>query len=466
MSKRTKLLIIVAIGALIWLLPSPEGVRPGAMRLLGVFVATVVGLIIQPLPVGSVAFIGLVVAGFSGVIGINEILSGFGTTLIWLVVVAFLFTRGFIKTGLGRRIAFLIMRAIGDSSLKLGYAMVLSDLVLAPVTPSNTARSAGILFPIARSLASAFDSEPGPTARRLGSYLMATTLQGNVGTCAMFMTACAPNPFMAALAVQVAGVKISWGLWALAAFVPGVVSLALIPLIIYKLIPPEITKTPEARCLAHDELVKLGSFSPGEKVVCGVFLLSIILWGTAYWTNIDATLVAMLGVALMLLFGALEWSDVIQEKGAWDTMIWMGTLVNLASALNKEGLINWFAKAVAGAMIGVPWEATLVILVVIYVFSHYAFASVSAHSVAMYGAFLAVALAAGAPPYLALLVLAFFASLCGGITHYSTVPAPVYFETGYVSMGDWWKVGFILAMVHMAVWLVVGGAWWKLLGLW
>lgn len=466
MGKITKLLIIVAVGLLLWFLPSPAGVKVEAWRLLAVFVATIVGFILQPLPIGSIAFISLVFCGLSGVLGLQDMLSGFSNSTIWLIVAAFCFSKGFSKTGLGRRIAYMIMKALGNSTLKLGYVMLLSDLVLAPATPSTAARSGAVLFPIVRSLVAVFDSQPGATARKIGSYLMVTTLQGNIVTCAMFLTACAPNPLMVTLAAQVAGINISWGLWAAAAFIPGMVSLLLIPLIIYKIYPPEITETPEARRLATEELEKIGPISYGEKVVCGVFILCIALWCTAQWTNLDATIVAMMGVALMLLLDAIDWNDVIQEKGAWDIMIWLGTLINLAGALNKQGLISWFAKTVGTTIGGVPWELALLILVVTYVCSHYGFASTSAHATAMYAAFLAVALAAGAPPYLAALSLAFTATLCGGITHYSTAPAPIYFGAGYVSQSDWWRIGFILALVHIVVWTVIGSAWWKILGLW
>ena len=332
-------LIAVVIGLILWFLPAPAGLKPQAWHLLAIFVATIIGFILQPLPIGAIAFISLSIAGLTKTLTPAEALNGFGQSIMWLIVSAFLFALGFIKTGLGKRIAYKIMGAIGDSSLKLGYALVLSDLVIAPATPSNTARAGGIMYPIVRSLCSAFGSEPGESSRKIGSYLMKTAFQGNTITSAMFLTSVAPNTLVAVLALQTAKVQISWGTWALAAVLPGLISLAIVPYLLYKIYPPEIDKTPEAKEIARKELEKMGPMSSGEKIVSGVFVLALVLWATGSITKIDATIVAMLGVGIMLIGKAIDWKDILAEKGAWDTVIWMGGLISLASALTKYGVI-------------------------------------------------------------------------------------------------------------------------------
>ena len=301
MNKLYRGVFAVAVGALIWFLPMPTGLKPQAWHLLAIFVATIVGFILKPLPIGSVAFISITFTAFTGVLKPGEVLSGFSNGTIWLIVSAFLFAKGFIKTGLGRRIAYMLIRALGDNTMKLGYALVLSDLIIAPATPSNTARAGGILFPIVRSLCSAFGSEPGPTSRKVGSYLMKTSFQGNAITSAMFMTSCAPNPLMVLLAAKTVGIEISWGVWALAAVVPGIISLMALPYILYKIYPPEITKTPEAKEIATKELNNMGPISKAEKIVAGVFIGALLLWSTSNITKVDATVVAMLGVSVMMI---------------------------------------------------------------------------------------------------------------------------------------------------------------------
>ncbi|MBP2636998.1 MAG: anion transporter family protein [Firmicutes bacterium] len=459
-------LLTVAIGIIIWFIPIPAGVKPQAWQLFAVFVATIAGFILQPVPIGAVAIFSLTFSVFAGILKPAEALSGFSNTTIWLIVAAFLFAKGFIKTGLGRRIAYMIIKAIGDSTLKLGYSMVISDLIISPATPSNTARAGGILFPIVRSLSAAFGSEPGASARKVGAYLMQTAYQGNTITSAMFMTAMAGNPLCVEFAAKTLKINISWGLWAAAASVPGILSLIVVPYLLYKIYPPEITKTPEAKQMAADELSKMGPMSTAEKIIAAVFVGALLLWGTSQYTKFDATFVAILAVSIMLATKVLEWKDVLDEKGAWDTLVWMGSIVALAGFLDKLGFIAWFAKTVSSSIVGVAWVPALVVLLVVYMYAHYGFASLTAHITAMYAAFAAVAVAAGAPAYLVALALAFMSNLCMSLTHYAAGPSPIYFGAGYVDQSTWWRLGFIVSIVNMVIWVGIGSMWWKVLGLW
>lgn len=459
-------LITVLIGAIIWFMPVPAGLKVPAWHLFALFVATILGFILQPLSIGALAFISISFAGLSGVLKVNAALAGFSNSIIWLIVASFIFAIGFRKTGLGLRIAYTLIKAIGDSTLKLGYTLVISDFILSPATPSNTARAGGVIFPIVRSLASAFGSEPGDSSRKVGAYLMQTAYQGNTITSAMFLTSMAGNPLIALLAAKALHINLTWGEWALAAIVPGLISLMVIPYLLYKIYPPEIKKTPEAKEIAAKELEKMGPMSFGEKVVGLVFIGALILWATSQFTQIDATIVAMLGVSVMLIAKVIDWQDILSEKGAWDTLVWMGALVALADNLSKLGFIPWFAKTVSASIAGIPWLWAFVILLVIYMYAHYGFASLTAHITAMYAAFASVAVAAGAPVYLAALSFAFMSNLCMSLTHYAAGPSPIYYGAGYVDQGTWWRLGFIVSIVNIVIWIGSGSVWWKVLGLW
>jgi DASS family divalent anion:Na+ symporter len=465
--KLKKSLFTVFIGAAMWFSPMPAGVTTQAWHLLAIFVSTIIGFILNPIPIGAIAFTSITLSVILNVLKPAEALSGFADTTIWLIVSAFLFAKGFIKTGLGRRIAYNIMHAIGDSTLKLAYALALSDVIIAPATPSNTARAGGILFPIVRSLASAFDSEPDKGPRRIGAFLMMSAFQVNCVTSAMFLTSMSPNPLIASLAAKaVPGLELTWGMWALTASVPAILSVIAVPYVLYKVYPPEIKRTPEAKVLAAKELEKMGPMSMGEKVVSLVFVLCLTLWATASMTKLDATNIAMIGVSIMLWTNTLTWDDVISDKAAWDAMIWMGSLVCLAGFLTKFGLIALFAKAVSASLAGIPWLVSLLILLLVYMYTHYFFASTSAHVTAMYAAFLTVAIVAGAPPYLAAFSLAFMSGLYCGLTHYGNGPASIYFGAGFMPQGTFWKLGFIVSVVNVTIWLTVGPVWWKVIGLW
>lgn len=468
-SQKKKLAGVILLGAVIWFLPHPDAITPIAWHLFAVFAATIAGFILQPLPIGAVAFIGVSVAALLGVVSVKVAISGYGNSTIWLIVCAFLLARAFIKSGLGSRIAYLIIKAIGKSSLTLGYAITLSDFVISPATPSSTARAGGIIYPIIRSLSSALHSEPDDgTARKFGAYIMQIEYQANAITCAMFMTAMAGNPMAVELAAKTIGVEITWSAWATAAIVPGLISLLLMPYLLYKLYPPEIHEMPHAKQMAVEALEKMGPMSWMEKVVLAVFVGSLALWATSSLTHMNATGVGMLAVTVLLLTNVLTWQDVLQEKGAWNTMFWMGSLIALAGALSSSGFIKVVA-GMAGAAIqsaGLSWLTAFIVLVLIYVYSHYAFASVSAHIGAMYAAFLAVAVAVGTPPLLAAISFAALSNIMIPLTHYGGGAAPILYGAGYVPQGTWWKLGFIIVTVNLVIWLGIGSLWWHVIGLW
>ena len=460
------LLVPVAVGAVVWVIPAPDGVAPAAWQLLAIFVATIAGIVLKPLPMGAVAMIGIAVTAATGTLPIGESLGGFANPVIWLIVVAFFISRGFIKTGLGERIAYHFLARLGRSALGLAYGLICADLVLAPAIPSNTARGGGVVYPVLRSIARVLGSDPEDgTAGRIGTFLTLASFQGLVVTSAMFLTAMAANPLAATLAAE-QGVALDWGTWALAASVPGLLSLAVVPWLLYRLETPGVTETPGAAVMAGDRLAAMGPMSRAERVLLATFLLLIVLWAAGRTLGIHSTAAALVGLAVLLLAGVLTWDDVLAEHGAWDTLVWFAALVMMASNLNRLGLIPWFGERVGAAVQGQTWLVAFLVLALVYFYSHYLFASNTAHVSSMYAAFLAVAIVAGTPPALAALVLGFFSNLFGGLTHYGTGPAPVYFGSGYVPMATWWRVGLLASFANVTIWLGVGGAWWKLLGYW
>jgi DASS family divalent anion:Na+ symporter len=359
----------------------------------------------------------------------------------------------------------VFIRAFGRRTIGLAYALGLADLVLAPGIPSGAARTGGVVFPVVKSLASAYGSEPGATADRIGRFLVLSAYQVHAVTCAMFMTSMVANPLIAELTQKTVGIEITWSGWALAAFVPGVICLIVLPYVILLLTRPTIRETPGAAELARDELIRMGSMSREEWVVCSVFLLAFLLWITGSITHINATVVALLALCLMLAFGAITWQDVLGEHAAWDALIWFGGLVGMATMLSKLGLMTWFSGHVGQYVDGWSWPLALIVLVVVYIYSHYLFASLAAHATAFFVPFLTVAIAAGAPAYMAALAFAFSSSLCVSLTHYGGGPSPVYWGAGYADVKQWWSVGFVASLLHILVWIGIGPFWWRALGL-
>jgi DASS family divalent anion:Na+ symporter len=458
--------VVVFCALFVSFIPVPSGITSQSWRLLAIFIATIIGSILRPVPGGAMVLLGVSALVLTGALPVEQALRGYADPIVWLVLAAFFMSRGMIKTGLGRRIALLFVRAIGHRSLGLGYALISTDMVLATIIPSNGARSGGIIFPIAKSLADTYESKPGPTARRLGAFLMVLLYQCDVIICAMFLTGQASNAIIARFAQQTTGIELSYTRWMLGAIVPGLVSLLVVPLLLYRLFPPEIKHTPAAAEFAAAELKRLGRMTWGEKLMLATFGLVAALWMTTGAHGINYAVVALLGICVLLLSGVLEWEDVLAERGAWDVFIWYGGLVRMAEALGETGITQRFAESAASFTGGWVWWGALAGLLLIYFYAHYAFASITAHVTAMYIPFLVVILAAGAPPYLAVLSLAYFSNLNASLTHYGTTPAPIWFGAGYVKQRTWWWLGLLVSVPNILIWVAVGFAWWKLLGWW
>lgn len=434
------------------------------MHMLGIFVFTIAGLILKPLPMGTMALTGVTLVLATKTLRFEEAFSGFSNPVVWLIVAAVLISNGFVKTGLGERIAYHLMRLLGQTSLGMGYGIVATDFILAPAIPSITARSGGIIFPVLLSLSKAFGSEPHAHPRKIGAFLMQTSFQGTVITSAMFLTSMAGNPLVADLAREV-GINITWASWALAAIVPGLISLIVLPLVMYKIYPPEIKKTPDAKNFAKEQLKRLGPLSTNEILLSFVFVLMIGLWIAGPFIQMTAVTTALMGLTFLLLVKVLTWDEVIKQKGAWDTLVWFAALVMMASSLNKLGLMKWFSSFVVANVSHMPWVTGMLCLLIIYFYAHYFFASNIAHIGAMFPPFLIVAISLGTPPMLAALTLGFFGNLFGGLTHYGCGPAPIIYGSGYVKIGMWWKLGFIFSVINIFIWLGLGSIWWKLIGL-
>ena len=468
------LAITLVVGLVIWFLPVPEGVKSNAWHLLAIFVATIVGIILKAAPMGTMAMLGITLCAATQVLApgkpidaIKNALSGFGNSTIWLIGLAFFIARGFIKTGLGNRLAYNFIRMFGKSTLGLAYGLNTADLILAPAIPSNTARAGGVIFPIMKSIAVNMGSEPEKpeTHRKIGAFLTLSSYNANMITSVMFLTATASNP-MAQKFARDLGVDISWGSWAIAAALPGLVCFLLVPLFLYKFYPPELKQTKEAPAMAAAKLKEMGKITVQEWLMVATFIILLVLWIFGNLISIDATTGALIGLCILLLCGVLTWEDVKSEKGAWDTIVWFSALVMMGSYLNSLGLIGWFGNLVGSKMANFSWQLAFPLIILVYSYCHYMFASATAQVAAMYSVFLAVGIAVGVPGPMLAIFLGACPTLMGSLTHYGHGPAPIFFGSTYVDMKDWWKQGFFMSVLFLLVWFIVGGVWWKVIGLW
>lgn len=405
--------------------------------------------------------------------GINDALSGFSNSLIWLIVVSIIIARGVIKTGLGERLAYYFISIFGKRTLGIAYSIVASETILAPVTPSNTARAGAIINPIVQAISRSFKSSPEDnTQSKIGTYLSLVNYQANPISSAMFITATAPNPLVVDLVAQATNMEISltWTQWALGMFLPGICAMFIMPLVIYFLSPPTIRQTPNASKFAKERLAELGAMKRAEKIMLGVFLLLLALWagalGLFFGISLNATTVALLGLSLVLVSGVLSFDDVLKEKTAWNTLVWFSALVMMATMLGKLGVTQFLAEALGGlaSSMGLGEISVMIFLSLAFLYAHYFFASTTAHISAIFFVFYSAGLALGAPPLLYAFIMITSSNIMMALTHYATGTAPVIFGTNYVTLKRWWGVGFVISVVDMLVMISVGLIWWKFLG--
>lgn len=466
-------------------LPKPDGLTLEAWHFVAIFIASILGIILKIMPIGAMSVLIITVVALSQTTSpssakaVADALGSYNNPLIWLIVISVMVSRGLIKTGLGARLGLSFIALLGKRTIGIGYGLALCELLLAPFTPSNTARGGGIIHPVMRSIALAFDSDPAKgTQGKVGTYLALVNYQANPISSAMFVTATAPNPLVVNYIAEATGgsFQLSWSSWALYMLAPGLAAMLLMPLIIYVLSPPQLKHTPNAVDFAKNELKTLGKLKTAERIMMATFLLMLTLWaglpaavfGPAF--TFDPTLVAFIGISVLLLTGTLTWQDILAEKSAWDTLIWFGALMMLAGQLNKLGVIAWFSDNLRAAIehSGIGWPFAMAILVLVFLYSHYVFASTTAHVSAMMLAFLTVGVHLIPADYIKFFALMMTAAstIMMALTHYATGTSPIVFGSAYVTLGRWWGVGLIMSLVNLTVFLFVGGVWWKLLGLW
>jgi citrate:succinate antiporter/L-tartrate/succinate antiporter len=466
----------LVVWLVIFLLPVPAGLNAKQWHYFAVFAAVITGLVFESMPVGAVGLIGLTFAAVMGYVesdpnnSLRWALSGFGDPTVWLIVGAFVFAIGYRKSGLGKRIALLLVRGLGRHTLGLGYAVTFADLILAPATPSNTARSGGTIYPIVSNIPKIYGSEPGPTARRIGTYVMWTAFAATAVTSSLFLTALAPNAAALSIAKKTVDVDVSWSQW-FSGFAPlGVLLILLVPWVSYVICRPEVKESPEIVTWATSELKAMGPMSRNEWVMSGLVVLAMFLWITGSnpaiklpvlgANYINATMVVLVIISLLLVTKVVEFADIVAEKSAWEVFFYFTSLLTLASGLNQIGFIKWVAEAFAKPLAGMSPTLALIMLVALFFWIHYFFSSITSHAAAVLPVVLAVGTAIPGVSVPALTLLCCYSlGLMGVISPYATGPAPMYYGSGFIGKGDFWKFGLIFGLIYFAGLLVIVLPW-------
>ena len=448
--------LAVALG--LWFAPFPDGLTAQAWHLFAIFAAAILSVVVGALPILTASVLAVAAAVLTGTVRPEDAYSGFANPTILLIVVAFLVARAVVKCGLGERLGYRAISLFGRSTLGLSYSIFVVDAVIAPAFPSNTARS-GVLYPLAFSVARAAGATPErEDRRRLGRFLMFSGIASLSLSSALWLTAMAGNPLGAEIAKK-SGVEITFGSWLVAASVPTLAGMILLPLVLYRIIGPEVTATPEAPAEARNALAALGPLTRDQKVVGLTFIGMVALWGAAGTLGIDTTAVAFLGLGVLLVTSVLTLEDIAKEGDVLATFIWFAALFTLSDQLNRLGFMEFVGGRLVLRLGGMPPLAAGAILVVVYVLLHYLFVSQTAHLLALFAVFLGVGVKLGVPATALAFLLLFATNFFAAITPQGSSANLLFAGSGYLSQGDLYRLGAVTTGFCLVLYLVVGAPW-------
>jgi len=446
----------IALG--IWFAPVPAGLTPQAWQLFAVFVAAIACVLVGAFPLLTASMIAVAAVVLTGTITPAQAFSGFANASVLLVVVAFLVAQAVVKSGLGRRISLLMVSRFGGSPLGLAYSIVLTDAVIAPGFPSNTARG-GVLFPIVLSVAKGAGSEPGsPEGRRLGGYLMFCAMASLAVSSALWLTATSCNPIGVQIA-QKAGLEISFASWFLASSVPTLTAIALLPWLVSKIFPPGVGATPEAPAAARRDLAAMGAMSRDEWVTAMIFVVMVAGWVFGNALGLNGTAVAFLGLGALLLAGVLTLDDIAKQGDTLATFLWLAVLFALSAQLNELGFMGYVGERLASRLEGLSWPILYLTLIALYVGLHYFFVSQTSQMLALLAVFLDVGIRGGVPAGLMAPGLLFASSYFSVITPQGGSQNIIFVASGYLKQGELYRLGLITTIAFMAVYLLIGTPW-------
>jgi DASS family divalent anion:Na+ symporter len=447
-----------ALALAIWLIPVPAGLTAAAWHLFAIFIAAIASVLVGAFPLLTSTMLAVAAVVLSGTIEPAKAFAGFANASVLLVVIAFIVAQAVVKSGLGRRISLFMVSHFGGSTYGLAYSIVLTDAMIAPAFPSNTARG-GVLFPVVLSVAQGADSRPeDPEGRRLGAYLMFCGMASLAVSSALWMTATSANP----IGLQIArdfGLDIGFGKWLVTASVPALTAILLLPLVVARIFPPGVRATPEAPAAARAALGEMGPLSRDERITAVTFALMVAGWIFADALKLNVTSIAFAGMGVLLMTNVLTVDDIAEQGDTLATFLWLAVLFALSAQLNELGFMGYVGQRLAGHLGGLPWPVTYVSLVVLYVAIHYMFVSQSSQVLALLGVFLDVGVRGGVPAPLMAFALLFASSYFSVITPQGGSQNVIFVGAGYLTQRELYRLGLIVTLFFLAVFMVVGTPW-------
>jgi DASS family divalent anion:Na+ symporter len=447
-----------AVAIAIWFVPIPAGLTLPAWHLFAVFMGAIASVLVGAFPLLTSTMLAVAAVVLTGTLSPAQAFAGFANASVLLVVIAFLVAQAIVKSGLGQRISLFMVSRFGHSPLGIAYSIVLTDALIAPAFPSNTAR-AGVLYPVVLSVAQGSGSRPDdPQGRRLGGYLMFCAMASLAASSALWMTATSANPIGIQIAKQF-GIDIGFGKWLLAASVPALTALLAIPFILSRLFPHGVRGTPAAPAAARTALAAMGPLSRDERITALAFVLMVSGWIFADALKLNVTSIAFAGFGLLLMTNVLTLEDIAKQGDTLATFLWLAVLFALSGQLNELGFMGYVGQRLADHLTGLSWPATYVTLVGLYVAIHYLFVSQSSHVLALLGVFLEVGIRGGVSPPLMAFALLFASSYFSVITPQAGSQNVIFVASGYLTQPELYRLGLLMTLCFLGIFLLIGTPW-------
>lgn len=474
-------MLSVLVFFLVWSLPTPSGMTLVQHKLLAIFSSAIVVWVTIGInfAVSTMAIIVLLyfwVGNPSGAVAkdgtlirnASFALSGFGSPSLWLLITGFIISIAMTRTGVARRIALHIMRSLGRTPAGAIGASMLANFIIAPLTPSNTARTAAML-PIIEGIADAYDAKPGSAHVKFGKALaLSATFTSNI-TGSAFLTGTIPNPVSIGLIATAAGASVmtTWSYWALAAIPTNLIILASTLWLCLKLYPPETKHVPGGLAYVEKQLAELGPITVPEKKAVLYFILALALWSTDSLHNLNSTMIAFL-VSLFIcmpVIGVLHWKDT-EKSLPWELFMYFGGVLTLSEVLMKTKSFEWIIQTGMG-MIGLESMSMMPLLIILLgfsIFSHVIWSTTTAMTGVMMPIYIGLAQALGFPVISFCLPLALMMAYALFLP-FNTMGNIIIFGAGYYSVTEQLKASLLLGLIIWGLWIITAFTWWQWIGL-
>ena len=448
-----RLISIIVVATLAWIFLHPvAGLSDKALHMIIIFVATMTGVMLEVCSTVAFLLMSMLIANLTGTIEVKEGFCGFSNIVPWLLFLVLSLATAITKTSLGMRLAYIFMKFFGKGINGLSYSIILTELFVAPVLPSNTARAASIGYPLVTSLAKYISEHvKNVTEKSIGSYLNLLYSSSNAVCSSLFLTAMISNAIIVEVMYE-NNIHMTWLSWTKFAIVPGLLILALIPFVVRIFSPQKTSDLGDIQAKAKNNYEMLGKLSKDEKCIITTFSIMLVMWIFAEIIHIPVLVTTLLGLCVFYSLGIINIKDILSSNGTFNAVITLGIIISYVNCLTTFGAIDWFNKIITNSIGDFSPFVAFFVLSVVYFFAHYFFTGEGSRIIALYSSFFSIGISLGIDKIIVSMTLAVFSSMSSILTHYSGPVAILMFSTGYVSPKKWFANGTTLALVIMCIW--------------